>query len=271
MKHLAHASIARLCRKRLERFIRQSSDVQLPLAFERALTELTQIAWHNFSSGRYERLRRYRRTGQTLTSVQYVDLLIKHWCVEGERLRRLADHDDAEWTRLYGALAQRADRVLMRYRPNSAVNEAADLAQRTCEQIYDSFYPCDVPFDAWTGVILKNLARAPTRSKDALDKPHDSVDTTDPAPPLDGERSNPAAHLVSDRASREFDQVENRELLERALRKLSPLRRQVLELTYFEDWSDLRIARYLGKTVGAVQTIRHRALSQLRELLAVRE
>ncbi len=268
MTYLSHDSLERRCRKRLEHFIRRSPDVQLPLPFELALAEVTRIAWHNFSSRRFEHLRRYRRTGQTLTSSQYLDLLIQRWCLESERVRRLADDDEAEWMRLYGTLAHLAARMLRRYPVHSAANEATDLAQRACERIRKSFYPCDVPFNAWATTILKNLVLEPSRSGDALDEAHDPVDTTDPALDMEGERAAPAAQLPDERVHRDFDQVEDRDLLDHALQELSPLRRQVIELTYFQDWSDLQIARQLGKNKGAIQTLRHRALGQLAYLLS---
>lgn len=54
-----------------------------------------------------------------------------------------------------------------------------------------------------------------------------------------------------------------------ALLHLGPLQRQVLVLRFIEELSYPEIAEIVGKTVGAVRVIQHRALSKLRTLLLV--
>lgn len=54
----------------------------------------------------------------------------------------------------------------------------------------------------------------------------------------------------------------------RALRGLSPKRRAVVALRFYEDLTEPEIARVLGVRVGTVKSTLHTALAQLREELA---
>ncbi|MEZ0397117.1 MAG: sigma-70 family RNA polymerase sigma factor [Anaerolineales bacterium] len=63
----------------------------------------------------------------------------------------------------------------------------------------------------------------------------------------------------------------HRERLRRALQRLTPEQRQVIALKYLEGWQNEQIARALGKPVGAVKSLQHRALTRLQRLLANEE
>lgn len=52
-----------------------------------------------------------------------------------------------------------------------------------------------------------------------------------------------------------------------ALKLLTPDQRQVIILKYIEDLSNEEVAEALGKPVGAVKSLQHRALAALRRLL----
>jgi len=56
-----------------------------------------------------------------------------------------------------------------------------------------------------------------------------------------------------------------------ALTYLTPDQRQVIMLKYFEDWDNAEIARTLGKRVGAIKALQHRALAALRQILIQQE
>ncbi len=58
------------------------------------------------------------------------------------------------------------------------------------------------------------------------------------------------------------------EQLRSALALLTPDQRQVIVLKYLEDWENESIAYALGKPVGAVKALQHRALEALRRILA---
>lgn len=52
-----------------------------------------------------------------------------------------------------------------------------------------------------------------------------------------------------------------------ALRLLTPDQQQVIALKFFESWENEEIARALGKPVGAVKSLQHRALASLERAL----
>jgi len=58
------------------------------------------------------------------------------------------------------------------------------------------------------------------------------------------------------------------EAVRRALASLTPEQRQVLALRYIEGWSLRETAQAMGRTVGAVKALQHRALAALRRALS---
>lgn len=56
-----------------------------------------------------------------------------------------------------------------------------------------------------------------------------------------------------------------------ALGKLTKDQQQVIALKYLEGWDNEEIARALGKPVGAVKSLQHRALARLRRMLESEE
>lgn len=55
--------------------------------------------------------------------------------------------------------------------------------------------------------------------------------------------------------------------LAQAFRKLTPDQQQVIALKFWHDWDNEEIARTLGKPVGAVKSLQHRALATLQRHL----
>jgi DNA-directed RNA polymerase specialized sigma24 family protein len=107
-----------------------------------------------------------------------------------------------------------------------------------------------------------------SRSKDALDKNHDSLD--DVRPDFDSPSARFALESrIGDKTADIYSQLEQSDLLQRGLGQLrSQLQRQVIKLTYFDERSDEKIAKKLHKTRANVQTLRHRGLVRLSHLLA---
>lgn len=68
---------------------------------------------------------------------------------------------------------------------------------------------------------------------------------------------------------READTARMNDWLElaQALKKLSPTRRAVIVLRFYEDMSEAEIARVLDRPLGTVKSDVHRGLAQLRPLL----
>lgn len=84
------------------------------------------------------------------------------------------------------------------------------------------------------------------------------------AVPLD-----PEAHAdVDNDPSRLVGLEIERQELRAALAHLTPDQRQVVVLRYLEGWQHTEIAASMGKPVGAVKALQHRAVGALRRLLA---
>lgn len=74
-----------------------------------------------------------------------------------------------------------------------------------------------------------------------------------------GEAGEPDPGALSDRV----------ELLE-CLRELPDLEREVVVLRFVEGYASAEVGRIVGKSEGAVRSIQHRALEELREILRMR-
>jgi RNA polymerase sigma-70 factor (ECF subfamily) len=74
-------------------------------------------------------------------------------------------------------------------------------------------------------------------------------------------------------ANPEADAVKNilKEHVRRALQKLTPDQQQVIALKYLEGWDNQEIGECLGKPVGAVKSLQHRALAALQKVLKLEE
>ena len=64
------------------------------------------------------------------------------------------------------------------------------------------------------------------------------------------------------------DQAEH---MRKAMRQLPPAQQQVLALRYLEEWSLQECAEAMGKSVGAIKTLQHRAMKNLKKLLVYQE
>jgi RNA polymerase sigma-70 factor (ECF subfamily) len=94
---------------------------------------------------------------------------------------------------------------------------------------------------------LKRLHRDRRQSADSLDEAYDTLSDNDPA--------------------READVAQVRVALARALERLSPAHRSVVELTYMMDCSYEEIAKIVGCPVNTVKTRMFHARAHLRRLL----
>jgi RNA polymerase sigma-70 factor (ECF subfamily) len=59
--------------------------------------------------------------------------------------------------------------------------------------------------------------------------------------------------------------------LRSALFQLTPDQRQVIMLVYIEGWQKAEVAAAVGKPVGAVKSLQHRALKALKRILVSNE
>lgn len=243
------------------RFIQnqQLSAVELPVALAARVDPLAE-------PGRAE---------QMAHLVAYVRAMAAVYWSERDRLAALAASEPDDWNALCEQLTRQAYHQLVSRSigPWYAHDKATELAQQACVRIFSAVYPCDVSFDSWVGAILRNaVIEFTTRSRDLLDRSVtlQSIDQLDeqgiepqaPEPP----RSAPPPEMDPGAVSLAFG--DNEELLE-AIRSIrSDERRAVLIMTYFQELDDGEIAARIGKSRGAVHTLRCRALTQLRGALA---
>lgn len=155
----------------------------------------------------------------------------------------------------FGALYQRfLPRVYsyVYYRVGSAA-EAEDLTSRVFLQALahiSSYTDRGLPFGAWLFRIAHNLVANWHRDRGRH-----------PAAPLD--EAEPGAYEQPDP-----ENAEERDLVRRALTRLSADRQHLIVLKFVEGMTNAEIGCALGRSEGAVKTLLHRTLRSLREHLA---
>lgn len=253
--------LASLVRRYLANFLETNSAACLPLNEIAARQELAQLARHNFASGRYERFRSHPRAPIPLTPTRYVMHLVEMWTREADFYYRLCEKDAVCWTELRRSLIRTAKGALGEFPTGET---AEDCAQRACAQIFMADYPFDVPFFWWASTIVQNLVFARGRSKDRF---NDRLISLDAPMRTEAQELSDVRQLADPVAEFFTEAVHDRDLLQRVLRRLNEQRRTVIVLSYFEEWDDVLIGETLGVKAANVQTLRHRALDQLAELL----
>lgn len=211
--------------------------------------------------------------------------VVQTYAAERERLLALEAGEDAAWAALERQLERSALRILTQHgvRGAYAADRAAELAQQACVLIFRATYPCDVAFDAWSHIVLRNVVHA------ARSRSHDVLDRGAFVRSLDEMQENADGDEVGAAAGRggfqpcggAFDDPFGAEggpgspdmqaLIEAILQMRSANRRAVLVYTYFQGLDDGEIAEKLGRNRDGVQVLRHRALRQLRELVVQQE
>jgi RNA polymerase sigma factor (sigma-70 family) len=257
------SDLAPLIRKQLAHFVRKHPSISLEFGQSQAAHKITRIIRKNIRSGRYERYRHHQRAKKKMTVAVYAETIIGFWIQDAPRWQRLRNNDTDAWNSLRAQLVNVARKMIQSIRLNTG-DQAEDYADRACIQILNADYPFDVPFDAWLYTILQRVILDRQPRKDPLARASISLDR-----PISKQEEND--HLqweISDgRADSDFEAVEQRDLLERALAALTPLRRTVIFFSFLEEKTDGEIAEDLGISRGNVQTIRHRALVQLSHLI----
>lgn len=257
--------LAALVRRTLETYLDHHPNLRLPLPLEQSSEAITTLLEKNFASRRYQRFKKKERAAKQLTQTQYLERVIPIWIAESERWRALKNKDETEWGKLQAQLVAAAARGLKRL-GHARLEKAEDYASRACVQIAKGTYTFDVPLNIWIATILKNeILDRPVR-KDLL--PYAKISLNELVS-SDLEDSSPRERQIEDERAQQFvKQLGDRHQLEKWLQRLSPLRANVIVATYFHGQSDAQIATALGKTTGRIHTARHRALLDLRAMLA---
>jgi len=268
--------IFQMCERRVSEAVTDDDLEQRETSREELVRQITGIVSRNVASGRAQRVMAKQSTEgrEELPLEIYIDRVVNSYLQEHGRVEALAAQDEAAWTELAEQLTGRAYNILLRFQvpPGRARGEAADFAQATCQVIYNHRFPCDVSFDAWATLILKNrILWRYTRSQDLPDRePIRSLDQ----PIRSGTGNDFSLYdlLTGDSGAPTFERLEVREWLIQAIACLrSRAQQQVIIDTFFYELSDEEIAKRLGKTRQAVYNLRHRALRGLKEILERRK
>jgi RNA polymerase sigma-70 factor, ECF subfamily len=162
--------------------------------------------------------------------------------------------DPTAFAELYQRYAARLTRFCLRRLHDR--QEAEDVAQETFVRAWRSLprFAGERRFYPWLTVIARNLCT------DALRRRSRS------APAVDVDLASTRAHLVDGGPTTEEQIVAaaDGELVHRALGRLNPRHRRVLELREGSDWSYKEIARFEGVEVSAIETLVWRARQALR-------
>ncbi|MDQ3981368.1 MAG: SigE family RNA polymerase sigma factor [Actinomycetota bacterium] len=154
-------------------------------------------------------------------------------------------HRDAEFQRFYEAEAMRLARFALLLCGDR--DRAADLVQEAMLRAYRSWGRIEGDDPApYVRRVVVNLVRNDFRKKRA-----------------DRERAVPAEQAVPSHAQG----VEDALFVTQALCSLSPIRRAVLVLRFYEDLSEAEVARVLDRPVGTVKSDIHRSLKRLRAIV----
>jgi RNA polymerase sigma-70 factor (ECF subfamily) len=166
-----------------------------------------------------------------------------------ERVRR-GDQDAARalferyFDRIYNYVYARLGR------PEDAEDLAIDTMTRSLTRL-DLFQDQGVAFSSWVYRIAHNATIDHYRRQGKVT-----------LVPLE----NATLPESEDPSQLALDQLSNEELRD-ALRQLTEEQQQVLILRFFQDLSAVQVAEVIGKSVGAVQALQHRALGSLERVL----
>jgi RNA polymerase sigma-70 factor (ECF subfamily) len=172
---------------------------------------------------------------------------------ERQLVRRAIDGDTDAFAQLYDLLVVRVYRHV--YYMVNETNAAEDLTAQTFLKAWEAmprYTDRGVPFAAWILRIGHNVAVSYLRSK----RDHSELQDIH----IDQKR-----HNNPDEALRE---AEDQKAVREAIMQLNEDQRQVIVLRFVEELDYAEVAGLVGKSISAVRVIQHRALGNLRKILA---
>ncbi len=178
--------------------------------------------------------------------------------VQEERALIEAAKNDAEaFGRLYQRYVKRIYNYLYRHTGNQA--EAEDLTSRTFFRALRSLHQYKDrggAFQAWLFRIAHNLVV--NWYRDQSRHPVVSLEVTGDHPGQATHHDEPHEHII---------RTERRVLVARLIAQLPEDRKTLLILKFVEKMANEEIGKVLGKTEGAIKSLYHRTLLDLREIL----
>ncbi len=180
---------------------------------------------------------------------------------EEQALIEAAKHDAEAFGRLYQQYVKRIYNYLYRHTGNQV--EAEDLTSRTFFRALRNLHQYKDrggAFQAWLFRIAHNLVV--NWYRDQSRHPVISLEATGDHPGQGAQRDEPHEHIV---------RTERQALVARLIDQLPEIRKTLLILKFVEKMSNEDIAKVLGKTEGAIKSLYHRTLLDLRETLQQEE
>ncbi len=257
------------CERRVKQIVTPDQLMALGLSRAALAARLAVIVKRNVQSGRAQRAMAAASPMTIDQITRYIDRVIATFLREQCRLDRLTAANDDEWTLLFKQLTQRARTLLSRISTSPATApEATEFAQAACETIFRTPFPFDVSFDAWATLILRNtIWQRYQRSRDLLDR-NPRVESIERATAAEPGEEFAWHERIADPNAQMSDQPEVREWLLAALEQLpSVAQERVLLDLYFHGRSQPEVAHRLGRSLQAVYNLKHRGLSELRQIL----
>ncbi len=174
---------------------------------------------------------------------------------ESELVQRAMKGDAQAFGELYEQNLKQIYRYIF-YRIGNAT-EAEDLTEQSFLKAWEAmgrYREQGVPFSAWLFRLAHNLMIDYHRTKHEAASLDDAIDAEDKQPAPD--------EIVSARL--------DVGTLQRAIVKLTPEQQQVIILRFVQGLSHGDVAVIMGKNVGAIRGLQHRALAALHELVGDR-
>ena len=228
---------------------------------KKTLSQIRIILYANLDRKRIDRF-----VGDDLSRVdKYIDEVVAYYEALSPLLSQLQIEEDPKaWEPLYESLQQWAYNFFLGkgfYPGTETAATALSCATDAAVEILAAHFPYDTDFHPWAHVILQNACRRFIRR--SLKK------SNIPAEKMSG--LDDVEHMLSSISIKETDLKiqldEVREGVLAALETLSPARKKVIELHYFQDFTLTEIAEELGKTVNAIYGLHFNALKDLRKIL----
>ncbi|HNB51143.1 MAG TPA: sigma-70 family RNA polymerase sigma factor [Anaerolineales bacterium] len=217
---------------------------------------VTYVIWMNLSRGRIENF----LNGQaTLTPQEYVLRVVATYEKLHPYLVELQEeHSSHAWQTLYTLMCKTAMKFLLRH--GFSVSQATrDLAEECASEaatrILTAHFPYDVEFFPWMYVLLRNVCY--TKIKTSLKTVAQDISELE-------EWLADSTILTGRKIEKAMDV---RKRIRQSVDKLSPGRKEVIQLHYFDGFSFQEIAEKMSKTVNAVHQLHFYAIRELEKLL----
>ncbi len=143
------------------------------------------------------------------------------------------------------------------YKNISTQEIASECAVEAAINILSARFPYDTDFDPWAYVVVQYSCLKYMRNETKL-----SVIPTQKLVALD----DALDHISDPKHIEQAHQKENRDDLLQIISHLPKARRRVVELLYFEELAPNEVAKIMGKTVGAIYSIKFAALNDLQRI-----